>query len=95
MHVFENVGHLCFRLLKCSPTKSDNWLDVNNVLFMEYSTMVELPLLVPEIWVKVQVRTNILSNQIDNISCVVLIIHDCSSKFCDPAIGGSLVGGDK
>ena len=31
------------------------------IIIMEYSTMVALPLLVPEIQVKIQVRTNIIS----------------------------------
>ena len=60
---------------------------------MEYSTVVELPLLVLEIQVQIQVRTDISSNY---IGCDVEIIHsyNCSS-VCDPAIGGSLVGSDK
>ena len=39
-------------------------------LLLEYSTMVELPLLAQEILVQIQARTNILLNSTDFVGCV-------------------------
>ena len=60
--------------------------------------MVELPLLGPEIRVQIPVRTYILSNSnrlyrlcyTNNKKPTIALASNC-----DPAIGGSLVGGDK
>ena len=65
---------------------------------MEYSKMAELSHLAPEIRVQIQVRTDIhYQIQINYIGCVIRMIHayNAIEKNCDPAIGGSLVGGIK
>ena len=57
--------------------------------------MVELPFLVLEICVQIQARTNITSNSNQLDRFYYTNNTSLQASVCDPAFGGSLVGGDK